>query len=71
MRNIPQSSLIYFPEESFNPYYRKLLFGGIWVGFPYWFPDGNTIVFSVSRSADSGGNPAEIWILKNVFEQIE
>lgn len=72
MRNIPQSSLIYFPEESFNPYYGKSLgLVRVWVGFPYWFPDGNTIVFSVSRSADPGGNRAEIWILKNVFKQIE
>lgn len=41
------------------------------VGFPYWFPDGNTIVFAACPYAGPSGAPAEIWILENLFEQIE
>ncbi len=57
---------IYFNlPDSCNPY--------VWgsVGSPYWFPDGNTIVFAACPYREGSGAPAEIWILENVFEQIE
>ncbi len=40
--------------------------------FPYWTPDGESIVFSVAPSygVPSGYGIFEIWILKNVFEQV-
>lgn len=41
------------------------------VGFPYWFPDGNTIVFAAQPYVEATGAPAEIWILENVLEYIK
>ena len=64
MRNLSNGILFTLPD-SCEPY-------GIGdVGSPYWFPDGNTIVFAASPYIEGSGAPAEIWILENVFEQIE
>ena len=63
MRDLQTSKLDTLPD-SLNPY-----LGGL-VCFPYWFSDGNTIVFS-AQPYEAGGAPAEIWILENLFEQIE
>ena len=53
--------------ESFVPY-----FGAI-VCSPYWFPCGDKIVFSASEAWGglSDGDPYELWILENFFEQLE
>jgi hypothetical protein len=64
MRNIEDDTLMKLPD-SLIPYVDGA------VGFPYWFPDGNTIVFAASPYKEGSGAPAEIWILENIFEQIE
>ncbi|MEO0183551.1 MAG: hypothetical protein ABIL40_08770 [candidate division WOR-3 bacterium] len=66
MRDIQKDSLFTLPD-SLEPYYSS------WVGQPYWCPDGNVIVFSSAEIGGGapGGDAAEIWILENVFEQIQ
>ena len=64
MRNFSNDTL-YMLSQSCEPY------GTGKVGFPYWFPDGNTIVFAACPYTGPSGAPAEIWVLENVFEQIE
>ena len=64
MRYLQSGNLECLPE-SLIPYDGR-------VGFFYWFPDGNTIVFSAQDYFGSGRYaPGEIWVLKNLFEQIE
>lgn len=64
MRNIEEDTLMKLPD-SLIPYDHGA------VGFPYWFPDGNSIVFAAQPYKEGSGAPAEIWILENIFEQIE
>jgi len=69
MRRISDGKIIYFEHSAFHPYLT--LIGRGWLGQPYWFPDGNTVVFSYSLPMDPGGEPAELWILRNVFKHIK
>jgi len=69
IRNISQGTLLELPA-SCEPYGSGLIGSGL-IGYPYWFPDGNTIVFAASPYIQGTGAPAEIWILENVFEQIK
>ncbi len=42
------------------------------VGYPYWFPGGGDIVFMAKPYTEPAGRGSgEVWILENVFEQIE
>jgi hypothetical protein len=62
--NISKNIVIYLPD-SCTPYEV--------VGMPYWFPDGNTIVFFARewRFDPGGQDPGELWILRNVFKYIK
>jgi hypothetical protein len=62
-----QDDTLFALPESVTPYIEN------WVGQPYWFPGGSTIVFAAGTVGGdaSGCDPAEIWILENLFEQIE
>ncbi|UCG29909.1 MAG: PD40 domain-containing protein [candidate division WOR-3 bacterium] len=53
--------------ESLTPYIYN------WVAHPYWFPDGRAIVFAAAPIGGGapGNDAAEIWLLENLFEQIE
>ncbi len=65
MRDITKDTLLGLPD-SLKPYDSGL------VGQPYWFPDGNTIVFATSPYSEPlGKTPAEIWMLTNFFEQVD
>ncbi|MCX7996020.1 MAG: hypothetical protein N3A65_09695 [candidate division WOR-3 bacterium] len=66
MREIQKDTLFTLPD-SLAPYSFS------WVGQPYWLPDGNKIIFSAAEigGGSPGLDPAEIWILENIFEQIE
>ncbi|MGQ9818268.1 MAG: TolB family protein [bacterium] len=66
MRDIQMETLFTLPD-TVMPYSMN------WVGQPYWFPNGNTIVFAAAECGGGtpGGDEADIWILENVFEQIE
>lgn len=70
MRKISDNKIIRFEYSAFCPYFL-LFFGNGWLGQPYWFPDGNTVVFCYSLPSDPGGEPAELWILRNVFKHIK
>lgn len=61
MRDTETDSLLNLPD-SLIPYVDGS------IGFPYWFSDGNTIVFSAQPYEAGSSAPAEIWILENVFE---
>jgi len=65
IRNISQGTLSELPA-SCEPYGISGL-----IGYPYWFPDGNTIVFAATPYVEGTHAPAEIWILENFFEQIK
>ena len=67
MREISTNKLIYFEKPAFQPWW--LIEG--WVGQPYWFPDGNSIVFSFLYCGCGGCGFSSIWILKNVFKHIK
>ncbi|MEO0297235.1 MAG: hypothetical protein ABIN23_07305 [candidate division WOR-3 bacterium] len=71
MRDLSTKKLIYFEEDAFKPYCSPFLGCHAWVGCIYWFPDGNSVVFSASRPTDPGGEPPQLWILKNVFKHIK
>jgi Tol biopolymer transport system component len=62
-----QDGTLFALPESLTPYIEK------WVGQPYWFPDGSTIVFASGAvgGGTPGCDPTEIWILENLFDQIE
>jgi len=65
LRNTIMHELDTLPD-SLMPYYDGC------VGYPYWFPNGKDIVFMAKPySEPSGISSGEIWILENVFEQIE
>jgi len=64
MRDL-QKDTLFTLLDSLTPYSIN------WVGQPYWFPDGNTIVFAAAEYGGPNCSPAEIWILENLFEQIE
>lgn len=42
------------------------------VGYAYWFPDGQNIAFMAKPYSDPAGtDPGAIWILENIFVQID
>lgn len=71
MRDLLNNSLIYFEDNAFKPHCVPILGCCDFVGGIYWFPDGNTVVFSASRCTDPGGVSPQLWILKNVFKHIK
>ncbi len=66
MRSIQKDTILTLPDS-------LLPFLSSWVGQPYWVPNSQTIVFSAAEQGGGapGGDPAQIWILENIFEQIE
>ena len=66
IRDLQNDTMFALPE-SLTPYIDN------WVGQPYWFPDGHTIVFAAAPVGGGapGNDAAEIWMLENLFEQIE
>ena len=66
IRDLHNDTMFALPE-SLTPYFDN------WVGQPYWFPDGRTIVFAAAPVGGGapGNDAAEIWLLENLFEQIE
>lgn len=71
MRDLLNKKLIYFEEDAFEPHCTPLFGCCDWVGGIYWFPDGNSVVFSASHCSDPGGDAPQLWILKNVFKHIK
>ena len=71
IRNLSSNELIPLPDSCIYPYIYEspLRKGG--VGMPYWFPDGNTIIFCYFEPDLSGFRGGELWILENLFEQIK
>ncbi|MCX7996097.1 MAG: hypothetical protein N3A65_10095, partial [candidate division WOR-3 bacterium] len=64
LRNIEEHQLDTLPD-SFVPYNG-------YVGYPYWFPNGRDIVFMAKPYNEPAGEIAgEIWILTNLFDQID
>jgi hypothetical protein len=66
IRDLQNDTMFALPE-SLTPYTDN------WVGQPYWFPDGHTIVFAAAPVGGGapGNDAAEIWMLEHLFEQIE
>jgi hypothetical protein len=66
IRDLHNDTMLALPE-SLTPYFDN------WVGQPYWFPDGRTIVFAAAPVGGGapGNDAAEIWMLEHLFEQIE
>jgi len=66
IRDLENDTMFTLPD-SLTPYINN------WVGQPYWFPDGRTIVFAAAPVGGGapGNDAAEIWLLENLFEQIE
>ena len=64
LRDLQEDTLFTLPD-SITPHSIN------WVGQPYWFSAGNKIVFASAEYGGLGCTPAKIWILENVFEQIE
>lgn len=65
LRNTVMHELDTLPD-SLMPYYDGC------VGYSYWFPNGKDIGFMAKPYSEPAGvSSGEIWILENVFEQIE